>query len=131
LDGSTKYNYLNSGITIQIELDIYYLEKEQHSLKWNNLIRFKIINEGDSEIVINTINCEMIGKKTKVKGIINNTDFPLYIHGKNPVDFFVPVSFEYSRSIGANHHVIIEINDMFINGKRIDIQPVTFTYSKI
>ncbi|MDR2038356.1 MAG: hypothetical protein LBQ60_10585 [Bacteroidales bacterium] len=73
----------------------------------------------------------MVGKKTEIKGIINNADLPLYVHGKKAVEFVIPVTFEYNKSIGANHQVMIDMYDLLINGERIDIRPIVFTYAKI
>ena len=132
LNGSTKYIYSDNDISIQVELDVYLLEKEQSSLRWNNLIRFKITNKPeDSNIIIGIVNCKMVGKKTEIKGIINNADLPLYVHGKKAVEFVIPVTFEYNKSIGANHQVMIDMYDLLINGERIDIRPIVFTYAKI
>jgi len=148
LDSSSDriFNFSNDEMEMEMRIDIRSLDKNHHSLTWSNTIRIKVQGKTqDAKISINDISCEMIGKKTKTKGVVNasafiylrnyaeelSVDFPLSVQGNETVEFYIPVSFEYTKSIGANHQIVIEINDISANNEKVKIQPVKFSFTKI
>ena len=146
-DSSTTrfFKFSSDELEMEIRIDIRSFDKNHQSLSWSNTIRIKIENKTkDAVILIDGISSEMIGKKEKVKGVINqpiltflptyierHVDFPLIVHENETEEFYIPVTFEYNKSLGANHHIMIEINDVYVNNEKINIQPVMFSYSKI
>jgi hypothetical protein len=129
---------------MEVRVDIRSLDISHRVLTWSNTIRIKVESKTkDTKISINEISFEMVGKKVKKRGVINPAhttspgysehpiiDFPLIIQGKEVEEFYIPVTFEYSKRIGANHQIVLEIKDIFINNEAVNIQPITFSYLK-
>ena len=138
------FKFSNDEMEINIRIDIRSLDINHNSLTWNNTIRIKVDGKTqDAKVLINEIHCEMVGKKANASGVINPpilkissanaenfVDFPLFIYGNEAVEFYIPVTFEYNKSIGSNHRIVLNLNNMLINNEAISIQPLTFFYSK-
>ena len=103
LDSSSDriFNFSNDEMEMEMRIDIRSYEINNHSLARVITVRIKVKGKlNDTKISINEMICELIDKKTKIRGVITPThttlpvyseypiiDFPLVVQGNEVVDF--------------------------------------------